>query len=1122
MELSVDPDSDSSGEENSIERSAILPTELEPKDLYILRPFPTLIGSATFYETDHLGLRLEESSSSDYGSDASESEGESSGTETEVRMREKPVRAGLAEDIEGSSGDLFSENEAHVAKSNKVREESGSPAVEEGTGLLNSKAKRGEFSRTNHNNSSDEGNLFGSSSDEDLFSEESKKAKKQIKQTEKQVSEETAETIPTATSSKDKGKKKKIKKKMPAGAIPVFGILDSDDSDDESEDDNRTSDFSQSSRSAAPATAVAAKTGNLGLFGGDSDSEGDLFSPEKPKEKSKADITKPIKENKQTSETSSSKPAQTLFGGGESNFDSGSDEDLFEASTTSKNTVKSEERAVAKKPIGGVQLFSGIDQAAILGNRASRAYNREETTSPVIPVGSAAKSNATGTQGKDKPVSLYDNSSSDDDLFTSMSKATEPSKNRVEQTDKPPQGGKSTPIQVNATEKPPSSKQPDLFISCGEDSGDDLFSKPASAKSTAPAVKTDPPLTEAKPSPETVKNTPSEVKPDSSKPPFVAEKEPVNAKVSTLIGNENKPPGGLFQVDSDSDDDLFSIISNKSIKAETKTAPSVPEPTVPPSTRGVGANDLFSENDELFSAIQSPESSLVPTFVNPNPSDKPRPAPALYSATEKEDGGLFDAPASLNLFVTSAPYSNGAQPPKAKPKPASLFSPIVTSTGAEGGLFDQLSPLPTKSIDTLPQQNSLLPSLTVSRPKYPGRRPPSQKIRQERAENASIETLLAPSQGEGSFGETGGETETHKTHKVLSGAQSGAEKNKDFLKELNKAMGKGMAPGESVFRKKSAQIAPVSFEQEGDLFSNTGPKEGSRGAERGPDRMDGFSAPEEPSRLVGVSKSRPKPPGKRLPNRTARATNFPAPTEDFGGFYTEPLDVPIFNANKPQPQLFNGDLEDDLFGIPSSTYVASKSKFPANILAEEDDTFQVGDLHKPSKQRENDIEDVSFPNTREPPRMSKLEDPIIPVLPVANLKQNAGAPPQDIPEDLFASIALPKATKSSKTATKERKNVSTPVNDREDPLNSKPTDPLAIDGSKEEVNDADANAVRVDKTKKHRVVKQSDNDLFGGDQLFDAIPKGERTRKKKTTDANKKPKKPKKETDPATVDDLFD
>ena len=1114
MEISVEPDSDSSGEENSIERSTILPTELEPKDLYILRPFPTLIGSATFYETDHLGLRLEDSSASEYGSDASESEGESSGTETEVRMRVKPVAGGgLAEDVDGSSGDLFSEGEAHATTHNAVREDNGSPAPGEETRKIG-----GKFSRNNHKNSPDEGNLFGSSSEEDLFSEAPKKERKEVKQIEKPVSEETAEIVPTATTSKEP-RKKKFKKKLPPGAVPVFAILDSEDSDDdESEEGGKSTDFSQSSRSTTSGITANKKPEDLGIFGGDSGSDDDLFSPDKPKEKSKAETTKPI-EDKPAPEASASTPAKTRFGGGESNFDSGSEDDLFEASSTSKNTLKSEEKTVVRKPIGGVQLFSGLDQAAILGKRTNQASNREETTSPIIPVKSAVMNSATSLSGKQKEVSLYDNSSSDDDLFTSMSKAAEPSQSaRVEQTDKPQQSGKSTPVISNANTKPVNSNQLDLFISSGEDSGDDLFSKP---KSAAPAidtvaprtVKPASPLPEANPSPQPVMNAaPSKAQPNSNESP-ITEKDSLNNNVpSKQTADQKRTPGGLFQVDSDEDedDDLFSIIANKPIQTEPKSVPSAPEPSEPLSAGGVGASDLFSENDELFSAIQSlPVSSIVPPA---NPPNKPIPVPALFSATDQYDGDLFDSPASLNLFVTPNP-----------PSP-----PTLKNTKADGGLFAQASPPP---IDTTPPPSSLLPSLTALRPKNPGRRPPSQRNRQERAENASIETLLAPTAGVGSGVETAEDTQTNKPHKALPDAQSGPGKNKDFLKELNKAMGKGMIPGEPALRKKSAQAAPVLFDQTGDISPSSRPKDIPNGAERGAARMDALYTPEEPSKLVGVTKNRPKPPGKRPPNRTARISNIPSSTEEFGNFYAEPLAAPTPNASRQYTQLFNGGLEDggDLFALPSSTRLAGRSKLQTNILAEEDNQF--GNFSQFPKQGENNIEDILFPNSREPAPTSKQDNQInSPILPAVNREQNATFLPQDLPDDLFSSIALPKATKSSRVATKERKNASTPISDREDPLSSKPSgnDPLTIDSNRDDTIDDNDTAVRVDRLQRHKLVKQTDNELFGGeDDLFDTLPesqlkaKGERTKKKRATEANKKTKKPKKEIDPNTVDDLF-
>ncbi|KAI6652111.1 WASH complex subunit FAM21C isoform X1 [Oopsacas minuta] len=1074
--ISVEPDSDSSGEEGVVERSTILPTELEPKDLYLLRPLPALIGSATFYETDHLGLRLEESSDS---SDVTDSDGDSTGsTETEVKMRKKPDGTpGVAEYSGESSGDLFSEDETTTAISNAVKEDSASPDES------STKKKEGKFSKPRRNDSSD-GDLFGSSSEGDLFSEEPKKEKKKVK-TDRQISEETIESEPTPTSAT---KKKKIKRKPSPGEDTVFNILDSgsDDGDGES----KTEDLTQSSRTLVSTSSK--KTVDFGLFSG-SDSDGDLFSPDTPKDKSKKEKTQRKQENKEPQTSEASSNVKTLFGVGESNFDpSDSDEDLFIASTFSKNTIKSEERTGTKKPVGGVQLFSGIDQAAILGNRAS---SREDTNSPITVV----KNKDSKKTVKPKGFDLYDNSSPEEDLFSSMSRATEPITNKTEkitdkQTDK--QKDKQADI-LKTVVKSTISNGLDMLNSSGEDS-DDLFStstKPKSIVSTA--IKPDSPLP---------KHTPEPIQQQDNNTAIekIIDKTAVDIKVQV---KDTKPIGGLFQplgTDSDSDDDLFNILENK----QPETTPAVPVSTI--------GTDLLSENDELFSPIQpTPEPSIAPSTNAPTPSDKPRAVPSLFSAIEtdeKEDGGLFDTPASLNLFIdASSPNSIGSPAPVAKLKPSkvkstapTLFSPIDTHTG-DGGLFDPTSPIhtniSTRSAATLgpPTEPTLLPSLTTSRPKNPGRRPPSQKNRQTRADNSSFETLVTPTP----VPEPTEDMQKPNTNKKLSGALGN-----NFLSELNKAVGKGMVPGGSPTKRKPAPQPAVLFEDKGDLFSNPmAPKDRPKGAEMGATPEAGSYSEEEPSKLLGVSKSRPRPPGKRLPSRVTRTKNIPS-SEDFGNFYTDPMDTAI----KPEAKLFNGDLGDDLFAFPNSTTEASRRINTTNI-PDEDDFSLFGNVSKPTKHINDSFSKPTDMPIGQPHTKEKQVDNTAPISAVSTKKQNPIS--VDIPEDLFASIALPKATKN-KTVSNERSTAS-PVVFQEDPLNSKP-----LDNEKDPVEEIH---VPVDKSKKFKVVKRTDDELFGGDDLFGALPdqklKSDKPKKKKVTDSSKKSKKPRKERDPATMEDLF-
>ena len=1116
----MESDSDSSGEDTSVERSTILPTELEPKDPYLIRPLPTMIGSATFYETDHLGLRLEESSDSEYGSEVSDSEGESTeGTETEVRMRKKPAdrktAGGLAEYSGGSSGDLFSEDDATAVKENPVKQENGTSLIEEPI----SKKMKGKFT----NGNSSDGGLFGSSSEgEDLFSEEPKKAKKVVKQTERQVSEETIEPVSTPAPAS----KKKKTKKRPAGAVPVFDILDSD-SDDDSEELTRSENRAPSSRSAVSATSSKVKVDH-GLFGGDSDSGEDLFSPEVPKEKKKE-----IPKQKDTQPKEPANNVSTLFGGGESNFDvSDSDEDLFEASTSSKKT---EERTSVKKPIGGVQLFSGINQAALLGNLTSQGSDREKTNSPITV--------ANKKETKQLAISLYDDSSPEDDLFSSSSKLTDKSNSvKTEQKIK-------TETDVPIPAKSAISNGLNMFNSSGDESGDDLFSSSVSSKKiTASEVKQ--PVVVKPDSPLPVNNS-TEDKQDHNTHNSLG-REPVNTP--DLKTKTTKPPGGLFQqLDSDSDeDDLFSILGpktntnkypppeSKSTLPESKSTPPVSEskpplseptapvfeskppvstPTAPVSkpTALVSneGGDLFSENDDLFFTIPStPEASLAPTTTDPPPSNKPRTAPSLFSAIDlddQDDEGLFDSPASLDLFVI--PSLQTTLPSAAKPKPAktkttlpTLFDPIDIDTN-EGGLFDQTSPikktLPPVRQDTLdlpPQPTSVLPSLTSSRPKNPGRRPPSQKTRQARAEKSTYEDLIAPS------------TAPEPVEDVVQSVQrpakklSGAVGNLDFLKELNRTVGKGLAPGGSPTKRKPAPKTEVLFEDEGDLFSKPAPhKERVQGAEMGASPLDGFYTAEEPSKLLGVAKGRPRAPGKRLPTRNSRTNNIPTPSEDLSNFFTDPSETPT--PVQTGDMLFNGDLGNNLFTLPKSGGGGNKNAF-------EEDTLFSGGSDKTSKQVNNSRNDDLFAKPTNMTTRAKPEDNSA----ISGADKKHITNPLELPEDLFASVALPKATKTSKPVNKERHTASPVVPQVSEPVISQPL------GNNHE--GAEELPAREDKSKKFKVVKRTDDELFGGeDDLFGALPesktRSDKSKKKKATDASKKPKKPKKEIDPATMD-LFD
>ena len=182
---------------------------------------------------------------------------------------------------------------------------------------------------------------------------------------------------------------------------------------------------------------------------------------------------------------------------------------------------------------------------------------------------------------------------------------------------------------------------------------------------------------------------------------------------------------------------------------------------------------------------------------------------------------------------------------------------------------------------------------------------------------------------------------------------SSAGGNTDFLKDLNKAMGKGLAPGGSPTKRKPAPKAEVLFEDEGDLFSKPAPpKEKAQGAEMGASPLDGFYTPEDPSKLLGMAKGRPRAPGKRLPTRNSRTNNIPTPSEGFGSFYTE-IPTPVQNGGV----LFNGDLGDDLISLPKSSTGGNRKNISTNAI-EDDDLFS--DINKTSNQISNSRDDDLF------------------------------------------------------------------------------------------------------------------------------------------------------------------
>ena len=110
---------------------------------------------------------------------------------------------------------------------------------------------------------------------------------------------------------------------------------------------------------------------------------------------------------------------------------------------------------------------------------------------------------------------------------------------------------------------------------------------------------------------------------------------------------------------------------------------------------------IFVADHNNLIRVWSMDGNYLSATTHPPPSNGPRTAPSLFSGIDLDDQdaeGLFDSPASWDLFVTPPPETTLTSAPAAKPKPTktktqpTLFDPIDIDTD-EGGLFDQTSPV---------------------------------------------------------------------------------------------------------------------------------------------------------------------------------------------------------------------------------------------------------------------------------------------------------------------------------------------------------------------------------------------------------------------------------------------
>ena len=703
IEVTPEPASVREGDDEDEDEEREAPEDmepiLEPKDPYLLRPLPHVIGSVQFLQSDDVGLLLAESDDEEEEEeDEEDSEGDEDDDEKATEGADDLVGGGL----KGSSDDSYGESD-DSDDSNAWRSASPDGSTHDTRSQRQGSVAAADASSVSAaSKKKPAGGLFDDDDeDDDDFDDEDAAADifdEKPKRKETTPADDDNNAAPAA----------------PARRKPAGGLFDDDDEDDDEDDAAAIFDEKPKRKESAPAddgedAALAAPAkkkpaGAVSMFGG-----ADLFGMQS----SKDDSTK--------SEVST--PGATTKRGGGGLFDDGDNEgdDMFADPVPKPKAAAAVVPAAAPPVKKAAGLFDDDDDDIGFGSPPAPAPATEK------PSTSVSKSAA--------PASGLFDDADDDDMFAAP---------KPKQTTQPAQPDDSSPVEAPKKKKPagavsmfggvapPVKKASGLF---DDDDDDDIgFSNlPTPAAKTAPSAVTK----EAAKVPAAVSKPAGAPglfdgddddddmfavpKPKAAQPAVTATKTAPSAvpkEPAKLPSAASKPAGppGLFDGGDDDDDDMFGVPKPKSAQPAVADESPVPAKKKPAGAVSMfGGADLFgatkkspasnpttpSDDDDLFGGVTSkkPDAVLPTPVAKTSPSagrkepakapaavSKPAGPPGLFDGgQDDDDDDMFAVPKPK--AVQSAVAATKTAPSAVGKEPAKLPSAASKPVGPPG-LFD--------------------------------------------------------------------------------------------------------------------------------------------------------------------------------------------------------------------------------------------------------------------------------------------------------------------------------------------------------------------------------------------------------------------------------------------------
>ncbi|KAM6922649.1 WASH complex subunit 2 [Lycodopsis pacificus] len=567
--------SDSEDEEVTDRVEAIL----EPKDLYVDRPLPYLIGSQAFMEQEDVGL-------GDLSSD---------------EMSVDSDRDSVIESEDGKeaihSDDDFNQEEDEVH--NNIRKKSSMLSYEEG----------------DEEEEDEDSDIFGESDNDDDDDDDDDDSTKNTGPS--SFADELAARIKGEPVHKPEGdraslssKKKSKSRKEAKPSKPQAAEEDSDDMFKPPKmDDDDFSPFGGKS---------GLFSGGKGLF--DDEEEGDLFSeaPKAPVSEEKRVLNESMKSTSRTAE--SDKSAKKIPAGAVSIFP---DNSLFSPRIGS-DSVESKENGtpVPKTNAASKQVPAG----AGFGERGGGLFDEEDEDDDFFSGKSLTKSDSAGHKKPKKAVDLFDEDDGDGDIFSEKYSAPAPAQSRKEV--------------VEEKVKPPAKKMPAGAISMFGPGTQSLLNEGLKKRRPSTSEESDKSL-ENGPAPDAaraaVKQTPrpqtrglfSDDDEDAQGSPAITKSQ--SKPELTSQGKTSKAPLSLF--DDEEEEDLFASA------AKSKAKPSQAKASTPQLSGAVSSSLFSDDEDQWVSSISSAGKPEVTTGgMKPSTS-----APSsLTSAKMSHKSSLFD------------------------------------------------------------------------------------------------------------------------------------------------------------------------------------------------------------------------------------------------------------------------------------------------------------------------------------------------------------------------------------------------------------------------------------------------------------------------------------------------